>query len=271
MSRRNSPYIGRTVAVVGMIGALFAVSVCLYVLFSARSTVQSVAGEAHLSVMVRDDSGINPKKTALDIESIEGVRSARYIDSLDAQREFSSYLDVNITSILGEGAIPSSYVVTVDAASAGKKAIEGIKKQLASQPWVESVSYDSQVVDRMSIISDSVDRFATYFTGAIIALIVVLLYVIARLSVGIAAGTMPGAPERYIRRMLMRRAVVDGAIAGVSSAALLVGGVYGARSFYPILDLPVDSLALIASSVFVGGFLVHLLFTYISTLQISSK
>lgn len=256
---------------VGMVAALLCVSICLYVLFAARGSLQGAAAEVNLSVMVIDDSGIEGGEIARSLSEIEGVSTARYVDSLDAQRDFSAYLGVDITSVLGEGAIPSSFIVSVDPLQADRRSVDRIKGQIEGEKWAQSVSYDSTIVDRFDKLSARIDQFATWFTAVLAAIATVMLYVICRQSAAIMAHSMVSAPARFVKRAIMQRAVVNGAVAGVGSAALLFVGVYGLQGVYPSMGLPTDLLPLIACSVLVAGFIVNLLFSYISTLLIFSK
>lgn len=270
MEKRNKSYRGRAAVIAAIAAMMVAVSVCLYVLHFSRGTLQAVAGQAHLSVMVADDSQIDPVATARLIESIAGVSSARFIDSTDAERDFSASLGIDIASIVGVGAIPSSYIVAV-AADGGKRAIDNIKTEIASASWAESVSYEEGVVERTEKITRGIDLFAWWFTVVIVALAVILLYIVARLNVGLAQNVAPEAPVRFLRSLLLRRATVDGVIAGICSAAMLAAGVYCADNLHPALGLSFGALPLIASSVLVGGMTLNLIFTYISTLQIIAK
>lgn len=268
---RRRVYTGRIAVIIASGVMLFIVALSLYAWVSVRQSLGSIGGRAQMSVMVADSSQIDPLTSRRWIEQIAGVQSVQYIDSTEAQDEFSHYLSFDITTALGPGVIPSSYLVgvAVDGQGGG---LDQIKRQIESASWVQSVSYEQQIVEQIGRQASYLTLFCQRFLYVVCLVALVVLFVLSRLSVGVWVNTLHGGGRiGQLRGAILRRGWVNGVLISVVGSSLFVLSIVGGRVLFPELSLSFNSVAAICAATSIFGSISSFVFTYLSSLQLLSR
>ncbi len=252
---------------------LLLVGVSLYIIEGGREKVRALESEFVVSIYLSDTTSTATKGTLEKfLENDERVLSTSYISPELALEEFSSQVDIKLEDFFESSPLPSSFRVKLNPRSV----VEDMEKELATMAGVEQVSYPHELREE---VREGVRQISYYVLGFGFVLGLVLLVIyhntirmdVAASSDRIAKAVAGRIPLKSIRRPFRRRAYVQGVMAGLVAAIILVVMVEVVT--LPIDKLSVDrmSLGVIISCMILTGMSLSLLFTLRAVERILKK
>lgn len=221
---------------------LFMLGVVSYVTFTALSAARDLESGVVVSVEVADE--LSEVQTANIVEAIEATAmcsDVRYMskDEKLADETFREQFAVDMDLLLGENPLRNSYEVTLEEEHAQRASVD---KFVAAVKGVEGVEYVAvppvDVVESMHSTLSYVTLGLVVFLAVLLVISLLLLNNTIRLAIYskrylINTMKLVGATKWYIMRPLLASALKQGIVAGVISAVMVVGVVYGVNSFTP--------------------------------------
>ena len=221
---------------------LFMLGVVSYVTFTALSAARDLESGVVVSVEVADE--LSEEQTANIVEAIEATAmcsDVRYMskDEKLADETFREQFAVDLDLLLGENPLRNSYEVTLEEEHAQRASVD---KFVAAVKGVEGVEYVAvppvDVVESMHSTLSYVTLGLVVFLAVLLVISLLLLNNTIRLAIYskrylINTMKLVGATKWYIMRPLLASALKQGIVAGVISAVMVVGVVYGVNSFTP--------------------------------------
>ena len=221
---------------------LFMLGVVSYVTFTALTAARDLETGVVVSVEVADD--LSEEQTAKITEAIEATSMSVDVlymskDEKIADEAFREQFEVDLDLLLNENPLRNSYEVTLKQEYAKRASVEEF---VAAVKGVEGVEYVA--VPPVDVV-ESMHSTLSYVTLGLVAFLAVLLIIsllllnntirLAIYSKRYLINTMKlvGATKWYIMRPLLASALKQGIVAGVISAIMVVGVVYGVNSFTP--------------------------------------
>ena len=221
---------------------LFMLGVVSYVTFTALTAARDLETGVVVSVEVADD--LSEEQTAKITEAIEATSMSVDVlymskDEKIADEAFRNQFEVDLDLLLNENPLRNSYEVTLKQEYAKRASVEEF---VAAVKGVEGVEYVA--VPPVDVV-ESMHSTLSYVTLGLVAFLAVLLIIsllllnntirLAIYSKRYLINTMKlvGATKWYIMRPLLASALKQGIVAGVISAIMVVGVVYGVNSFTP--------------------------------------
>ncbi len=266
MSKQTKVYTGRIASTVLLGVALFLCSVSTYVLLGASSSIHNLVGTVNLSVEVLDTAKVDSRAISELLEQIEGVSSVSYIDSDQAQRDFSDFIGSDITKYAGEGVLPSTFLMEIEATHAEVDSLNDIKLKIGEFGWVDGIFHQSAVAEGVVENLSTIERFAGYFAWIFGLCTLLLGYLSTRISVGALCNAYGRSKYKEIFRSSIRWAVVQGLLSALIAIGMLYFTVSYTQITMPHLEFTSVTLPLIASGIVVVATLATLIFTLIAIL-----
>ena len=221
---------------------LFMLGVVSYVTFTAITAARDLETGVVVSVEVADD--LTEEQTTKIAEAIEAT--AMSVDMLYMSKDekiadeaFRNQFEVDLDLLLNENPLRNSYEVTLKQEYAKRASVEEF---VASVKGVEGVEYVAvppvDVVESMHSTLSYVTLGLVVFLAVLLVISLLLLNNTIRLAIYskrylINTMKLVGATKWYIMRPLLVSALKQGIVAGVISAIMVVGVVYGVNSFTP--------------------------------------
>lgn len=221
---------------------LFMLGVVSYVTFTALTAARDLESGVVVSVEVADE--LSEVQTANIVEAIEATAmcsDVRYMskDEKLSDETFREQFAVDLDLLLGENPLRNSYEVTLEEEHAQRASVD---KFVAAVKGVEGVEYVAvppvDVVESMHSTLSYVTLGLVVFLAVLLVISLLLLNNTIRLAIYskrylINTMKLVGATKWYIMRPLLASALKQGIVAGVISAVMVVGVVYGVNSFTP--------------------------------------
>ena len=243
-----------------------------YVTFTAITAARDLEAGVVVSVEVADD--LTEEQTTKIAEAIEAT--AMSVDMLYMSKDekiadeaFLEQFEVDLDLLLNENPLRNSYEVTLKQEYAKRASVEEF---VASVKGVEGVEYVA--VPPVDVV-ESMHSTLSYVTLGLVAFLAVLLIIsllllnntirLAIYSKRYLINTMKlvGATKWYIMRPLLVSALKQGIVAGVISAIMVVGVVYGVNSFTPegLALLNYTEVGIIAGALLAVGVVITTIFS----------
>ena len=251
---------------------LFMLGVVSYVTFTALTAARDLETGVVVSVEVADD--LSEEQTAKITEAIEATSMSVDVlymskDEKIADEAFRNQFEVDLDLLLNENPLRNSYEVTLKQEYAKRASVEEF---VAAVKGVEGVEYVA--VPPVDVV-ESMHSTLSYVTLGLVAFLAVLLIIsllllnntirLAIYSKRYLINTMKlvGATKWYIMRPLLASALKQGIVAGVISAIMVVGVVYGVNSFTPegLALLNYTEVGIIAGALLAVGVVITTIFS----------
>lgn len=251
---------------------LFMLGVVSYVTFTALTAARDLESGVVVSVEVADE--LSEVQTANIVEAIEATAmcsDVRYMskDEKLADETFREQFAVDLDLLLGENPLRNSYEVTLGKEHAQRASVD---KFVAAVKGVEGVEYVAvppvDVVESMHSTLSYVTLGLVVFLAVLLVISLLLLNNTIRLAIYskrylINTMKLVGATKWYIMRPLLASALKQGIVAGVISAVMVVGVVYGVNSFTPegLTMLNYTEVGIIVGALLAVGVVITTLFS----------
>ena len=251
---------------------LFMLGVVSYVTFTALTAARDLESGVVVSVEVADE--LSEVQTANIVEAIEATAmcsDVRYMSKEEklADETFREQFAVDLDLLLGENPLRNSYEVTLEEEHAQRASVD---KFVAAVKGVEGVEYVAvppvDVVESMHSTLSYVTLGLVVFLAVLLVISLLLLNNTIRLAIYskrylINTMKLVGATKWYIMRPLLASALKQGIVAGVISAVMVVGVVYGVNSFTPegLTMLNYTEVGTIVGALLVVGVVITTLFS----------
>jgi cell division transport system permease protein len=251
---------------------LFMLGVVSYVTFTALSAAHDLETGVVVSVEVADD--LTEEQTARITEAIEATAmcSDMHYMSKDeklADESFRKQFAVDMDLLLGDNPLRNSYEVTLGKEHAQRASVDEF---VATVKGVEGVEYVAvppvDVVESMHSTLSYVTLGLVVFLAVLLVISLLLLNNTIRLAIYskrylINTMKLVGATKWYIMRPLLASALKQGVVAGLISAVMVVGVVYGVNSFTPegLTMLNYTEVGIIVGALLAVGVVITTLFS----------
>lgn len=261
-----------TISTISIALVLFMLGVVSYVTFTALTAARDLQTGVVVSVEVADY--LTEEQSAAIMEGIEATAMSidvRYMtkDEKFEDESFREQFEVDLDLLLGENPLRDSYEVTIGEKHADVASLDSF---VAAVEAIEGVEYIAvppvDVVENMHSTLSYVTIGLVVFLVVLLILSLLLLNNTIRLAIYskrylINTMKLVGATKWYIMRPLLISALKQGIIAGVVAAVMVVGVVYGVKSYTPegLMLLDYKEVGIIAGALLAVGILITVLFS----------
>jgi cell division transport system permease protein len=221
---------------------MFMLGIVSYVTFSALCAAEELSQGVIVSVEI--DNDLDDEAKGRVVEAIQNTGMSQKVEFLsrDAKFEdeaFRTQFEVDVELLLGENPLRDSYEVQLSEECSTQSGVEEFASHMRQ---VDGVAYVA--VPPVDVV-ESVHETIRYVCIVLVVFFTVLLIIsllllnntirLAIYSKRYLINTMKlvGATKWYIMRPLLYSALKQGLFAGVVSALMLIGVVYGVDSFTP--------------------------------------
>ncbi len=252
---------------------LLLLGVSLYIIEGGREKIRALESEFVVSVYLSDTTSTQTKDNMESLlKNHPSVVATSYISPEMAFEEFSEQVDVKLDKLFESSPLPGSFRINLSP----KSVVEDFEKEVAQIAGVEEVNYPHQLREE---VREGVRLLSYYVLGFAFVLALVLLVIyhntirmdVAASSDRIARAVAGRIPLKDIRRPFRRRAYVQGVMAALVAAIILV-------LMVEVVTLPIDklsvdrmSLGVIISCMILTGMILSLLFTLRAVERILKK
>jgi cell division transport system permease protein len=223
-----------------------------------------------LSIIFNDNADeLVTIQTLETLRSKDYVKEAIYISQEEGTNEMKEILGEDFLEIFEVNPIPVSIELFLKAQYIVGDSLAKIEKELSAMPMVREVAYQESLV---KIINDNMER-AGVVIGVFILLLLFISFVLINNTIRlnlfakrfiIQTMKLVGARRPFIRKPLLIKALVQGAVSGVISVSMLLGLVYLIKrdlpELYRILD--VNMILLVYAGIMVAGILLCVISTF---------
>jgi len=251
-----------TITISSLAFALFLVGIFMVLSLNVNRWIGDFREKIELEVFLENDlSETEGRQIAQKLQSIEGIKTVKYISKEEAARRFKKEFGRDIYDVLDYNPLPPSCTVAIKKGYQNSTSVRKISAKIEAIPGVGEVLYQKEL---MALI----DRYINllYIIAAVIGLVlviisVILLYNTIRLTIFarrdiIEIMQLVGATRTFIRRPFIVEGFVQGLIGGVVAGGLLFAAVKLARRvFFPHLLHSVEIYAvLVIAGILIGVF-----------------
>ncbi len=262
--------------------SVISISLVLVLLASAAVFVANAGNiESHFkenilfSVIFKQSTSEKEARALSDkLVAKEFVKESRYVSKEEGTNEMKQLLGENFLDVFETSPIPISLELKLDARVVTKDSIDIIKRSILSEPLVEDVVYQENLVEA---VNENLEKLS-----AAVALVAVLLLAISfalisntvRLNIHTRRFTihtmrLVGAKNSFILRPFLLRAVLQGLVAGLISVVVMMVAMSRLRAKSEILSSMFDTGT--TSSVLMFTVLAGVLICVVSTFLVVRK
>jgi cell division transport system permease protein len=262
-------------SILGVTAVLFLLGLIGYLIIIANKAGDQFKENVLVSVYLKGD--LNPKDSAAlqdYILSKPYVNKLEYITKDMAEKRFVSENGEDFKKILNENPLPGSIDFTLKKQYVHPDTLSNIKKDLELQTYVTDVQYQEALVGKLTKNIRQISIWLLGFAIIIALVVIVLIDNTIRLAMFsnrflIKTMQMVGATRWFIAKPMNLKAIVNGAISGITAAGLVWLIVFFAKRNIPDLDKVSDptSLALLFGGLILLGICITLLSTHRSVLK----
>lgn len=200
----------------------------------------------------------------------EMVLSLKFVSKEEKaeDEEFKRIFAIDINNMLGVNPLPDSYDVTLSELSSNKETLQQFAEEIRQVEGVSFVSYPQTFIEDMHSTLDVVQLILAVFGGVLLVVSFILLNNTIRLTVYaqremINTLKAVGATKWFIMRPFVGRSTLQGFLAGIFSALLLGGALYGLNYLAPGFGFfpKWEWLAILGGAMVVVGIIVAILCT----------
>ncbi len=203
------------------------------------------------------------------LRSREYVKEALYISQEQGTNEMKEILGEDFLEIFEVNPIPISIDLFLKAQYIESDSLVRIERELSSMPMVREVAYQESLV---KIINDNMER-AGVVIGVFMLLLLFISFVLINNTIRlnlfakrftIQTMKLVGARRPFIRRPLLIKGFMQGAISGVIALSMLWGVVFLIKRDLPELYLILDVklIMMVYAGIFIAGILLCVISTY---------
>ncbi len=213
--------------VVSITLVLFMLGVIGLLLVNARRISQYVREHISISLTIAPAATeAQVKKLQTDIEAMPSARKVEYISAEDAARLMQEELGENFTDILQYNPLSATMEVFMKAEYANPDSMAMVEQQLKQSRVVQDVYYQKVLVSTISSHIRRISIVILCFAGLLLLVAIALINNTIRLVIYerrflIYNMQLVGATAAFIRRPLVGRGVLQGAVASILAMALL--------------------------------------------------
>ncbi len=161
------------------------------------------------------------------LDTREAVRSTRYISSEEASTEYASDIGEDFIEIIGKSPIPDQIELRVKSDYADLDSLKSLEKDISEREMVADFHYNRGLIEK---VNENLKRLSIMLAAFSLLLLLIAFALInntIRLAVFanrfvIRSMQMVGATQRFIRRPLLSKGMIQGALSGMFSVLLLV-------------------------------------------------
>ena len=202
----------------------------------------------------------------------EYTKSAVFVSKDEAAAEHSAEIGEDFLEFLGYNPLKNSIDVNLNAEYVSTAQVDSIAQSIASQSFVEEVSFDRPTLDLLTRNVKRVGVVILIASGLFTLIAVLLINSSIRLSIYskrfiIKTMQMVGATKSFIRKPFIWTNIKLGVIGAVLALSGLAGLLFYLDRNFPQLGLLEDvvQLAVVFAGVFLAGVLISLISTFFAT------
>ena len=205
------------------------------------------------------------------LEAKPYIINTTYISPEQALKEHIKAMGSDPTEFLGGNPFVGSIEMQLQADYANSDSLKMISKELKTNPQVTDITYQKDLMDqvnsnlkKISIVLLVLAALLTFVSFSLISNTVRLSVYARRFS--IHTMKLVGASWAFIRWPFIKRALIEGFVAGLLADGVLAGCLYGLYTFEPGILVVVDwiVMAATAGTVLLCGLLITTICSYFS-------
>ena len=202
---------------------------------NTKSILQYLRSKYKIEVFFKQNIDLKVAKEVSDlILEIKGVRSSTVINKDDAVRIFKDQFGEDILGILGYNPLPVSAVVNLKRNSEEVLDATPIVNQIKKMDGVEEVRYQGHLIKKIERTYARVMKIFPWVALVFISVAVLVIYNTVKLSIFsrkdlINSLKLIGATRLFIQMPFIFEGLIDGIIATLVSAPLIIGTINGAN------------------------------------------
>lgn len=202
------------------------------------------------------------------------VKDCRYISKEEGEKEMETLLGEDFLEVFESSPIPISLELHLNAGVVTRDSLETIKKEMLSDPLVEDVVYQANMVEALNANLKKVTEVIAVVAVILLAISFALISNTVRLNIHtrrftIHTMSLVGAKRSFIARPFVLRAILQGFVAGVLADGVLLLVISRIREKSELLSLvtnPETTRIVLASTILAG-----ILICVISTASVVNK
>ncbi|MEZ5103712.1 MAG: permease-like cell division protein FtsX [Draconibacterium sp.] len=240
-----------------------------FILINARKLSDYVREKIGFTLVLNDDLGKNElEQLQKKLSANDFVKSTRYIDKAEAEKELYEDLGEDFTGFLGYNPLYASIEVKLRASYTNQDSLSILEKQFLSYPQVTEIYYQKNLV---SIINQNVRRISLVILSLSALMLIIFIALInntIRISVysqrfTINTMQMVGASNSFIRKPFLRQSLWMGFYGSLAANLIIFAVIYSYRKELDgIISLnDINTNSIVAGLIIVLG----LLFSFLST------
>jgi cell division transport system permease protein len=252
---------------------LFLLGVLGLLVLNTKKLADHFKEEITVSVFLKDSAKeVEIGQLQKSLVLSEYTKSAVFVSKDEAAEEHSAEIGEDFLEFLGYNPLKNSIDINLNADFVNTAQVDSIAQSIASQSFVEEVSFDRPTLD---LLTRNVKRLGLgiLIASALFTLIAVLLINSSiRLSIYskrfiIKTMQMVGATKSFIRKPCIWTNIKLGMIGAILALLGLAGVLFYLDQNFPQLGLLQDmvQLGLVFAGVFLAGVLISLASTYFAT------
>ncbi|MBP3202861.1 MAG: permease-like cell division protein FtsX [Bacteroidales bacterium] len=250
---------------------LLLVGVGTLLLINAKGVSDYFKEHLQVSVLLKEQV---QEEEALSYEAqlakLPYVHSTQFISRDQGIQEMSKMLGQDFLDVFETAPVPISIDVNLEAAYVSADSLEVVKAQLASSPLVEEVVYQTSLVEALNQNLQTISLAMLVMVALLLFISGVLIANTVRIDLyshrfSIHTMHLVGATPSFIRAPFVGRAALQGLIAALVGALLLIGALFILRrEFTQLFQLfSLDSLLVTIGVMVVFGVLICTLGTFL--------
>ena len=202
------------------------------------------------------------------------VKDCRYISKEEGEKEMETLLGEDFLEVFESSPIPISLELHLNAGVVTRDSLETIKKEMLSDPLVEDVVYQANMVEALNANLKKITEVTAVVAVILLAISFALISNTVRLNIHtrrftIHTMSLVGAKRSFIARPFVLRAILQGFVAGVLADGVLLLVISRIREKSELLSLvtnPETTRIVLASTILAG-----ILICVISTASVVNK
>lgn len=257
---------------------LLLVGVASMLLVNAKGVSDYFKENMQVSVMMKQEvSEDEALKYAEKLESQDYIKVVEYISKEQGQQEMAQMLGDDFLDVFEVSPIPASVNVTLEAEYVSSDSLAVVKEKIASSDLVDSVEYQTSLVDALNANLRKISLILAVFIGLLLFISFVLINNTVRLSVfsrrfTIHTMKLVGATRSFIRAPFLVQSVFQGIFAAFIAIIILVGMLFFLKTeFVQLFEIfRLDLLLLVMGIVLVSGLLICMTSTWFTVNKLVS-
>lgn len=257
---------------------LLLVGVASMLLVNAKGVSDYFKENMQVSVMMKQEvSEDEALKYAEKLESQDYIKGVEYISKEQGQQEMAQMLGDDFLDVFEVSPIPASVNVTLEAEYVSSDSLAVVKEKIASSDLVDSVEYQTSLVDALNANLRKISLILAVFIGLLLFISFVLINNTVRLSVfsrrfTIHTMKLVGATRSFIRAPFLVQSVFQGIFAAFIAIIILVGMLFFLKTeFVQLFEIfRLDLLLLVMGIVLVSGLLICMTSTWFTVNKLVS-